>query len=325
MQRGLMLLALAASSVSAQEFHMMAQKVNSAGRNWVAEVPTRFNSSDDVAQLCGTWMPGHPKYVKLPEHPGLEGVQVPASFDARAQWPKCTVIGEIRDQSACGSCWAFGSTETFEDRRCAQTGVNTMMAAEDTASCCSGFACGFSQGCDGGQPGAALQWMTSTGVVTGGLYKGSGCRPYTLAPCAHHVPATAKYPKCPAQEYPTPQCTKHCVDGSNYEQNKAKGKNAYSVTGVTRIEQALQKGTVSAAFTVYADFPTYKSGVYKHTSGSALGGHAVAIIGYGTEGGEAYWLVKNSWNNEWGAAGLFKILKGADECGIESSISAIDF
>ena len=87
----------------------------------------------------------------------------------------------------------------------------------------------------------------------------------------------------------------------------------------------MSKGSVSAIFYVYADFPTYKSGVYKHTSGSALGGHAVAIIGYGTEGGEAYWLVKNSWNNEWGAAGLFKILKGVDECGIESSISAIDF
>ena len=46
---------------------------------------------------------------------------------------------------------------------------------------------------------------------------------------------------------------------------------------------ALQKGPLSVAFTVYADFPTYKSGVYKHVSGAALGGHAVEVIGYGTD------------------------------------------
>jgi len=42
---------------------------------------------------------------------------------------------------------------------------------------------------------------------------------------------------------------------------------------------------VTAAFTVYEDFVTYKTGVYKHTTGKALGGHAVKIIGYGTENG----------------------------------------
>jgi len=44
-------------------------------------------------------------------------------------------------------------------------------------------------------------------------------------------------------------------------------------------------GPVTAAFTVYEDFVAYKSGVYKHTTGSALGGHAVKILGYGTENG----------------------------------------
>jgi cathepsin B len=44
-------------------------------------------------------------------------------------------------------------------------------------------------------------------------------------------------------------------------------------------------GPVTAAFTVYEDFVSYKSGIYKHTTGSALGGHAVKIIGYGTENG----------------------------------------
>jgi cathepsin B len=49
-------------------------------------------------------------------------------------------------------------------------------------------------------------------------------------------------------------------------------------------------GPLSVAFTVYGDFPTYKSGVYKHVSGSALGGHAVEMVGWGVDpvGGD-YW------------------------------------
>ena len=43
---------------------------------------------------------------------------VPATFDARTQWPKCTVIGAVRDQGGCGSCWAFGAAESISDRIC---------------------------------------------------------------------------------------------------------------------------------------------------------------------------------------------------------------
>jgi len=71
-------------------------------------------------------------------------------------------------------------------------------------------------------------------------------------------------------------------------------------------------GSVTAAFTVYEDFLNYKSGVYKHVSGSALGGHAVKIIGYGAD----HWIVNNSWNDTWGDKGTFKIAFG--ECGIDS-------
>ena len=64
---------------------------------------------------------------------------------------------------------------------------------------------------------------------------------------------------------------------------------------------------MTSAFTVYEDFLTYKSGVYQHQTGSALGGHAIKTIGWGTQDGEDYWLCVNSWNNTWGDKGLFKI------------------
>ena len=45
------------------------------------------------------------------------------------------------------------------------------------------------------------------------------------------------------------------------------------------------------------------TGVYKHTTGKALGGHAIKIMGWGTESGDDYWLVANSWNPDWGNQG----------------------
>lgn len=80
----------------------------------------------------------------------------------------------------------------------------------------------------------------------------------------------------------------------------------------------MTNGPVEAAFTVYSDFMSYKSGVYKHVSGSEEGGHAVKILGWGNENGEDYWIIANSWSSAWGMNGFFYMLKGADECGIES-------
>merc|ERR1712088_311315 len=82
--------------------------------------------------------------------------------------------------------------------------------------------------------------------------------------------------------------------------------------------ELMTNGPVEAAFTVFADFPNYKSGVYQHVSGGALGGHAIRILGWGEENGTPYWLVANSWNYDWGDKGTFKILRGEDHCGIES-------
>jgi len=81
-------------------------------------------------------------------------------------------------------------------------------------------------------------------------------------------------------------------------------------------------GPVEGAFTVYEDFLSYKSGVYQHTSGSQLGGHAIKIIGWGVENGTKYWLVVNSWNEGWGDNGTFKILRGSNHLGIENTANA---
>jgi len=81
-------------------------------------------------------------------------------------------------------------------------------------------------------------------------------------------------------------------------------------------------GPFEACFTVYEDFVHYTSGVYVHRSGSALGGHCVRIVGWGEENDTPYWLVANSWTTYWGDNGYFKILRGRNECGIESDCVA---
>ncbi|KHJ99374.1 hypothetical protein OESDEN_00612, partial [Oesophagostomum dentatum] len=59
-----------------------------------------------------------------------------------------------------------------------------------------------------------------------------------------------------------------------------------------------------------------------HTAGKQEGGHAVKIIGWGKENGVPYWLIANSWNTDWGEKGLFRMLRGSNECNIEQSVVA---
>lgn len=324
-------LATAEAATLAVTLEEMANHINSLKVSWKAEAPKKFGDFDDVKMLCGTILPHEegfrPQAVEK-EDDG-EDLDIPTEFDVRENWPDCaSVSGDIRDQSACGSCWAFGSTEAFNDRLCIATGSTTLLSPTDTTANCDQFNC-YSMGCDGGLPGMAWDWFVRTGVVTGGDFedvgKGTTCGPYPFQSCAHHVPATAKHPACPSDEYSTPSLDKCSEDGYgvSYKNDKVKAYSSYSLTGVANIQKdIMQYGSATAAFTVYEDFPTYKSGVYRHTSGSQLGGHAIKLLGWGVEDGQDYWLVANSWNEEWGDAGTFKIVRGENECGIEGQVSA---
>jgi len=310
--------------VSANEFHEIAERVNSMQTSWKAEAPAKFGSVEEVKPFLGAFLPGdaqyeEPQVVEIPS----TNAAVPTSFDSAENWPQCTVIANVRDQSSCGSCWAFGSTASFESRACIETGKDIKYSPEDTAFCSNA---GY--GCQGGN--SAWGYFENTGVVTGGDYfdigSGSTCYPYSLAPCAHHVPATEKYPACPSSEYPSPRCARSCSESGyskSWSSDKLRASSSYSVRGESQIMQELStNGPMYVAFSVYSDFPTYKSGVYRHTSGSYLGGHAVTLVGYGELNGDKYWKIKNSWNEEWGDNGHFLIARGVDECGIEDSVSA---
>ena len=299
-------------------------------------MPPKFQNST-VAQakkLLGTILPSEDGYM------GPEVIKttfdvrgdLPENFDVRENWPECAAIsGHVRDQSSCGSCWAFGSTEAFNDRYCIKTGdASTLFSPEDTVACCTGMKCSMSMGCNGGQPAGAWNWFTKEGVVSGGDYSdlntGDSCSPYSLESCAHHVTPPPGMPACDdLPEYRTPKCPKQCESGYavDFSKDKHFASSSYGIHGTENMQKELmEKGTLSVSLTVYEDFETYTSGVYQHETGKALGGHAVKMIGWGVENGTPYWLCVNSWNELWGDKGTFKILRGSNECGIESGVVA---
>ncbi|GAB6019648.1 hypothetical protein CHUAL_001206 [Chamberlinius hualienensis] len=302
----------------------MIDFINTAQTSWKSGQNFHPNTSMNYIQhLMGV----RRSAIRLPliSHDNLmgeSGFSIPTSFDSREHWPNCPTIKEIRDQGSCGSCWAVGAVTAISDRICihSQGNVNAHIAAEDLISCCE--YCG--SGCQGGSPTSAWDFYVNYGLVTGGNFNSSeGCRPYSFAECEHRI--NGSRPPCRYYD-PTPYCKRACIPGysKSYNKDKHYGEKAYTITPkMAEIQtEIMTNGPVEVDFVVYEDFITYKSGVYYHITGSALGGHAVRMFGWGNEKGEDYWLLANSWNTDWGDNGFFKIRRGVNECEIESNAVA---
>jgi len=332
----LSLLVVAALAVAASALRLDApvndahvvQKVNNANVGWTAGFNKRFEglTLQDAKSLCGVaegWNTKHMP-VKAFDLSEQQIQDIPTSFDARKQWGSmCPTVNEVRDQAACGSCWAFGAVEAISDRICIATnGTQTPhISAEDMLSCCA--LCG--NGCNGGYPDMAWYYYVQQGVVTGGNYgTNQGCQPYSFPMCNHHV--NGSYPDCSGNG-PTPSCKKTCLPNypKTFTEDKHYGSKSYGVSSrVADIQmEIMTHGPVEIAISVYEDFMMYKSGVYRHVTGSYLGGHAIKMIGWGVaEDGTPYWICTNSWNQDWGNGGFINIKRGSNECGIEGRVVA---
>jgi cathepsin B len=145
-------------------------------------------------------------------------------------------------------------------------------------------------GCNGGILSWAWSYLTKTGITT------ESCEPYLSG------------------DGSTQACASSCTDGSEFTKYKCVGGSVVEAKGIDQIKAEISSnGPVETGFTVYEDFMNYGSGVYHHTTGKQLGGHAVKIVGYG----EDHWICANSWSNGWGEEGFFRIAFG--ECGINDA------
>ncbi|KAN0041151.1 hypothetical protein ACTFIV_003687 [Dictyostelium citrinum] len=269
---------------------------------WVEEKNDQFDNIEVGALL------GFKRSAKRPNLPIKSydpSIEIPASFDSQTNWPNCTTIGEIQNQARCGSCWAFGATESATDRLCIHKNEDVQLSFMDMVTCDEN-----DDGCQGGDAFTAWQWLKNKGAVS------AECLPYTI-------------PTCPPAQQPcldfvnTPNCVERCESNSTliYNQDKHKMSKIYTFDSVQAIKQEVAtNGPVEACFTVFEDFLGYKSGVYIHKSGKALGGHCTKIVGYGTLNGVDYYKVNNQWTTSWGLDGTFLI--GTNQCGISSDVVA---
>lgn len=275
---------------------------------WVAGLNKNFEgkSKAEIQKLLG-WIPNPANEGKFPKVSTVVD-PLPANYDASQAYPKCPTIGTIYNQAECGSCWAFGCVEAVSDRLCIQSGGKQAYLLSFMDETC----CGPDEGCEGGDPYDAWSYVVSSGLVT------AKCYPYTI-------------PTCEPQQQPclnftdTPSCASVCNDTENWSSSKHFFKTSYGVDSSSSAIQTeiYNNGPVEACFDVYADFVNYKSGVYQYQTGDMLGGHCIKIIGWGVdESGTPYWLCNNSWTTYWGDKGQFKIIRGKDECGIESQVVA---
>ena len=273
-------------------------KIESALNKVCSLLPKSYDSMCE--NLVNNYTPEIINYIIQKESPDVICSQLgvcqaslealPDNFDGRKTFGKC--IHPVRNQEQCGSCWAFSASEVLSDRFCiASHGkIDVVLSPQTLVSCDS-----ENMGCQGGYLDKAWEYLVSNGIAL------DQCEPYTSG--------GGDSGTCPTK----------CADGSQIKYYKA--ANYKHITGVSNIQTDLMtNGPVQVAFEVYQDFMSYKSGIYKHISGSLLGGHAVEMVGWGIDSGTAYWIIKNSWGPTWGESGYFRIVRGINECGIESNV-----
>jgi hypothetical protein len=94
--------------------------------------------------------------------------------------------------------------------------------------------------------------------------------------------------------------------------------------GETQIREEIWRwGSVATAMKVFPDFYTFdpKTEIYSWGGkGPQVGGHAIVLVGWGSQDGVAFWIARNSWGIEWGDQGYFRIRRGTNEVGIEANV-----
>jgi len=226
---------------------------------------------------------------------------IPKEFDARKEWPNCSgVIGTIIDQFACESCWAMSSAAVFGDRMCIAQNSKGVLSPQYMVYCGE-----HSFGCHGSvQTMDIWDQLITQGTVS------EEC-----------IPFTGRDGICPTI----------CKDGSAITEDMI-----YHVKDVVipwdespeaRVQaiqsEIMKNGPVQTIYMLFNDMIQYAGGIYQRTKeGILVGGHAVRIVGWGTEDGVDYWIVANSWGQLWGEGGFFRIRRGTNECNIESIVLA---
>jgi cathepsin H len=209
---------------------------------------------------------------------------IPSTWD----WRSVGGVSPVKNQGACGSCWTFSTVGCLEARALIKYGSFDSLSEQQLVDCAGAF---DNNGCNGGLPSHAFEYISSAGGIS----------------TETEYPYFAKDLPCSVDS----NSFALSVDGGSV--NITEGDESELLSAVFEV------GPVSIAFEVVPGFKDYKSGVYVSDvckNGPADVNHAVLAVGFGTEDGIDYWLVKNSWGTKWGDEGYFKIQRNVNMCGV---------
>eukprot|EP00930_Biecheleria_cincta_P030657 TRINITY_DN21232_c0_g1_i1.p1 TRINITY_DN21232_c0_g1~~TRINITY_DN21232_c0_g1_i1.p1 ORF type:complete len:534 (+),score=85.26 TRINITY_DN21232_c0_g1_i1:189-1604(+) len=233
----------------------------------------------------------HQRYVR--EHVA-SGSSLPTDFDWRTARPG--VIGPVKDQAMCGSCWAYGAIGPVESALAVKSGSLKELPEQFLVDCAWTNGTGTSgqnSGCDGGDSDIGiLEVVRKYGGV---------------------IPSAAAYGSYLGTNG-------YCKDIRRMEVGaKVSGWADVKKNDIEGLKDAIvQKGAISVGIMVPDSMLYYDSGVLDTTECACDEkqiDHAVEVVGYGVDSkGVAYWTVRNSWSTYWGDAGYIKIAQGENDC-----------
>jgi len=236
------------------------------------------------------------------EAPVLPTDGLPEDFD----WRDHGAVGPVKNQGSCGSCWSFSASGALEGAHYLATGKLEVLSEQQFVDCDHECDSSEPDSCDAGCNGGLMTTAFSYLQKAGGLES------------EKDYPYTGRDGKC------------------NFDKSKivASVQN-FSVVSVDEGQIAanlIKHGPLAIGINA-AYMQTYIGGVScPYICGRHLD-HGVLLVGYGAAGfapirlkEKPYWIIKNSWGENWGENGYYKICRGSNvrnKCGVDSMVSTV--